>query len=161
MSDAPKKRINSRSKGQRGERQVVDLLQPIVDDVRLSLKLDPITLKRNALQSHQGGEDIVGIVGMAVEVKFVEVENFEKWWEQAERQAAAKQCVPLLFFRASKQKWRGATFTTVLGPCGNLRGRFRVIMDETSFLQWFKLAYTEILLYFLRHSPVLAKVSQI
>src|SRR6476620_2386756 len=64
------KRINVRNKGQRGEREVVGLLQAIVDKVRRERNLLPIVIQRNQMQSHSGGEDLAGLDGFAVEVKF-------------------------------------------------------------------------------------------
>lgn len=77
----------SRNKGQRGEREVVKLLQPIVDKVYGSLGLTPPVLERNLMQSHKGGFDIAGLHWMALEVKYQETLNVGMWWNQTLAQA--------------------------------------------------------------------------
>src|SRR5436190_7891463 len=109
--DQTKPRINVRSKGQRGEREVVKILQDVVDLVRARYGAEPLVLQRNALQSHLGGCDLHGLDGFAVEVKFVEVEAVGQWWAQAIRQAEKlsqkdrTEVIPILFYRASRRPW--------------------------------------------------------
>lgn len=105
--------INARSKGQRGEREVIDLLQPHVNEVSQYNQLEPPLLQRNTLQSHQGGFDIVGLPGFALEVKRVETEQpgqVAKWWEQAKRQAGS-DLEPVLFYRVNKKPWKVRVFS--------------------------------------------------
>ena len=99
--------INSRSKGQRGEREVRDLIQIIVDDVATekNLLFAP-EIKRNLVQSREGGHDLVGIPGLAVEVKFQENIQVGKWWEQTLRQAKTEKARPVLIYRRKHQPWR-------------------------------------------------------
>lgn len=100
--------INARSKGQRGEREIIDLLQPHINEVSRYNNMEPPLLQRNTLQSHQGGYDIVGLSGYAIEVKRVETEQpgqVEKWWEQTTRQAKEGE-VPVLFYRMNKKPWK-------------------------------------------------------
>lgn len=100
-------KINSRAKGQRGERQVIELLQPIIDNVyaqtndylkavnggglgNAGMALNAPKLQRNTLQSDSGGFDIVGLDWLALEVKNVETSEpsmVDKWWVQAVTQA--------------------------------------------------------------------------
>lgn len=103
----PKKRINSRSKGQRGERAVIDWLQPIVSSVCLQFAYPELTLQRNTLQSDQGGSDITGLPGFAIEVKNTAKNNdgdLERFFAQALEQATRfgtpeNPLVPVLVYK--------------------------------------------------------------
>lgn len=138
-----KKRIDVRKKGQRGEREVVDLLQDVVDGVREALKLQPIVLQRNALQAHLGGEDIHGLTGYAVEVKFQENSNVPAWWRQCLDQAARVNGVPILFYRAKQQKWTVKFRAYVQTPKDTELLELDVTTNLEDFLTWFEKAYTE------------------
>lgn len=145
----PGPKINVRAKGQRGEREVVKLLQAVVDVVRRRKSLPPIVLQRNTLQAHLGGEDLMGLDGFAVEVKFQENENVPAWWRQAISQAVKRSQVtgqphvPILFWRASRSKW-SVRFRAYVNTPGD---RDQIEMDlETSveeFIEWFGNAYDE------------------
>lgn len=104
--------LMSRNKGKRGEREVIDELQPIIDSVYSELRDkykidvgDTPVLQRNTLQSDKGGEDIAGLAWMALEVKYQEKEQLGKWWEQTVRQAGKKK-IAVLVHRANRQSWR-------------------------------------------------------
>ena len=84
----------SRQKGQRGEREVCKIL---------SDKLGG-EFKRNLMQTAEGGYDVLGLKGWAIEVKFQEKLSIEKWWKQTVEQANGKK--PVLFFRKSRENWR-------------------------------------------------------
>lgn len=77
----------SRNKGQRGEREVIKLLQPTVSRVYVEAGFPMPELTRNLSQSREGGFDISGLDWLALEVKYQETENVKGWWEQACRQA--------------------------------------------------------------------------
>lgn len=129
------KMINSRSKGIRGERAIIDALQPIVDTVYASLALDAPLLQRNTLQSDRGGYDVIGLEWLAIEVKNCATLALETWWTQCERQARGDQ-TPVLFYKATRGKWRVRMLTTLY--CGNqpLPGVLVDIAFE-AFLEWF------------------------
>ena len=94
---------NSRNKGKAGEREVVKLLQELLDGYGL-------TIERNLLtQARSGGVDVVGVPGLAIEVKRAECLQLDKWFEQAKRQAMQLKARPVLFFRQSRQPWRVMT----------------------------------------------------
>ncbi len=139
----PKKRINSRSKGQRGEREVIGLLQDIVDSVRLSLQLPAILLQRNTLQSHVGGHDITGLAGFSVEVKFQEMEYSADWWRQCLKQAAKDRSVPILIYRRVRQPWRVKFRAFVATPHDVDQVELDVTTDFADFADWFEIAYRE------------------
>ena len=101
---------SSLEKGKNGEREVVKLLQPIVNRVCQEFEeCDVARLQRNTLQSDNGGFDIVGIDWLALEVKRQEQLNINAWWIQCLQQAKLGQH-PVLFFRQSRQQWRVMTW---------------------------------------------------
>ena len=71
--------LMSRNKGKRGEREVVKLLQPVVNEVYESLGLEPPLLERNLMQSHKGGCDLAGLDWLALEVKYQEQQQMTSW----------------------------------------------------------------------------------
>lgn len=136
------RRINARSKGQRGEREVIDLLQERVNHIRSIYALEPVLLQRNTLQAHVGGEDIHGLAPFSVEVKFQESEYQAAWWDQCIRQAG-DTLTPILFYRRSRMPW-----TVKLRAYLNTPGdRDQVCMDIVTtlpyFMAWFEEAYDE------------------
>lgn len=132
-----------RNKGQRGEREVVKLLQTIVDKVTTLYGREPIVLQRNALQAHLGGEDIYGLEGFSVEVKLCENEQLNKWWDQAVRQAQARAAVPVLLYRASMQPWKVRLRAYVSTPGDMDQHEIDMNISLDSFLAWFEDAFSE------------------
>ncbi len=100
--------IARRNKGKSGEREVVNLLKPVVNKVYEERGLEPPVLFRDTNQSAKGGYDIGGIDWLALEVKRQEVLCINKWWEQTVRQAGPGQ-IPVLFYRQSRKPWRVVT----------------------------------------------------
>lgn len=96
----------ARNKGKRGERMVIDWLQPILDEITARRGVKPVLLQRNTIQSDRGGSDIVGLNWLAAEVKNCESQgtaNLNKWWEQCVEQAqqwstAHRTLTPVLFY---------------------------------------------------------------
>lgn len=126
----------SRNKGQRGEREVVKLLQPIVDKVYSGMGQESPKLARNLVQSRSGGYDLVGLEWLALEVKFQESFNLKDWWVQTLKQANENQ-EPVLIYRKSHIKWR----VQMLGvlPLGCTGVVSKVDIDLEMFCQWFEL----------------------
>jgi hypothetical protein len=98
------RRINSRAKGAAGEREFCS---------ELSLHLgDHLTeqLKRNLEQTRNGGHDIQGLPGWAVEVKryksLTETEIANIWEKQAVDQAMRISAIPALAYREDRRPWR-------------------------------------------------------
>ena len=92
--------INSRDKGQRGERQVAGILADL---------LGRVVSRR--IQNFKNDYDLIGLeqFGYAPEVKHhAKVTDSLKaeWWAQAERQAEVHGLVPVLIYRGNRQKWR-------------------------------------------------------
>lgn len=103
---ARKHKINARNKGKVAEREVRDILQPIVDSVFNQRGYVPPQLKRNLMQAAGGGHDLVGIPGVAIEVKRQETLHVGMWWQQALEQAAKENAVPVLIYRKSWTPWK-------------------------------------------------------
>ncbi len=97
--------LSSLQKGKRAEREIVKLLQPVLDKVTDELEMEEILIQRNTLQSHKGGYDLVGVDWMAPEVKMHENFNLKSWWRQTVEQCKAGQ-EAILFYRKSRVKWR-------------------------------------------------------
>jgi hypothetical protein len=131
--------INARSKGQRGEREIIDLLQPHINEVSNYNKVEPPFLQRNQMQTHQGGYDIVGLPGYAFEVKRVESEQPAKvagWWKQAVSQAKNNE-VPVLFYRTNKKPWKVRLYVYLpIGAGKNCKVPADITLDH--FIFWLK-----------------------
>ena len=93
------------SKGKRGEREAVKVLQPVIDKVFNDRGLEIPKLFRNQNQSALGGYDIDGIDWLALEVKRQETLNLNKWWEQTLSQTSMEQ-IPVLMYRQNNKKWK-------------------------------------------------------
>lgn len=111
--DASTRARSNRDKGKRGERDVIKLLQPIVDNAYTEAGLAPVTLQRNTLQSDNGGFDIVGLEWLALEVKNQERLNIAQWWQQTVNQAKDEQ-EPVLLYKVSRSGWRVRMFGRLL-----------------------------------------------
>ena len=127
----------ARDKGQRAERVVIKLLQPIVDKVYMEAGLVDKTpsLERNLMQSNKGGYDIVGLEWLALEVKHQETLQVAQWWEQARRQAGDSGKVPVLIYKKNNVKWRVVMFAKLAPPC---HAWVEADMSVDSFLVYFE-----------------------
>jgi hypothetical protein len=128
---------NARSKGQRGERAVIDLLQGLIDDVFEAHRLDIADrpdLQRNTLQCDRGGNDIAGLDWLAVEVKHQEKNFDRKWWEQCLQQTRKGQ-IPVLFYKQNRRAWTVRTFVQIYN--GRHWQRVAADLDEITFCEWF------------------------
>jgi Holliday junction resolvase len=84
----------SRNKGQRGEREVCDILGEALG----------ISLTRTLDQTRAGGCDIL-LDHFAIEVKRQETLSTDRWWVQACRQAKDIGKHPILIYRKSRTPW--------------------------------------------------------
>lgn len=94
---------SSRDKGQRGEREVIAILQTIVNDVCGD---KAATLCRNLVQTRDGGHDILGLSDLKIEVKYQETLHLDEWWSQARSQCHWATDIPILIYRRSRVPWR-------------------------------------------------------
>ena len=126
-------KINVRTKGQTGEREVIKLLQPIIDRVYDDARQYAPQLQRNTLQSDKGGFDIVGIESQPLrfEVKRCETLNLSAWWQQTLKQAGNRE--PVLIYQQSRKPWR----VRMTKDIDNLTMLVDVSIDN--FLRWLEL----------------------
>ena len=87
---------SQRRKGKAGELEIARLL-------REQLGAD---VARNLAQARQGGADLSGLPGWAVEVKRAARPRLSEWWLQTCQQAEAANLRPVLFYRLDRQPWR-------------------------------------------------------
>lgn len=85
-----------RCKGARGERELAGLLREHLGE----------DVTRNLEQSRQGGADLLGVPGWAVEVKRAARPRLSEWWLQTCSQAEMAGQRPALFYRLDRQPWR-------------------------------------------------------
>jgi hypothetical protein len=143
--EQPKKRINARSKGIRGERMAIELLQPVVERCFLQAGKKSPVLQRNTLQAdglHKGNSDISGLDFLALEVKNCADLHLNQWWEQCLRQCreATKQQTPVLLYRTSG-KWLARLRVEL--PCSDSKIFSHTTIDKDTFLQWFEYVLTK------------------
>lgn len=137
--------INVRKKGQRAERMIIDLLQPLVNEAYSAAGRQPPLLQRNLMQSDRGGFDIVGLDWLAVEVKHHEnlgQYNLDQFWAQTKRQAGPGQ-LPVLFYRRNNVAWRVQTFGYLMADKKRVKTRVDISLD--AFLVFFRTRLTECL----------------
>jgi hypothetical protein len=158
-----KTRINSRSKGQRGERELAKLFIETMLAVEATLpehypfkhKLASATVQRNTLQSDKGGFDLVGIPLLAPECKFAETFTLDAWWQQTLRQCKPG-LFPCLFYRRARQPWRVRSYTSLQNP-GISETMQWIVADYSidGFMAWYAVLYNE---WLLAHIDPLAKM---
>lgn len=149
----------SRSKGQRGEREVIKLLQPIINKAYEEAIAAGIVdgnrelpvLERNLMQTAKGGFDIVGLKWLALEVKYQETDHLNQWWEQTLEQAKGRSVpssdgpkivgarIPILIYRKNNVKWNVMMYGSLLLSPGDKKTSVRapVIVPLDTFLTWF------------------------
>lgn len=137
--------LMSRNKGKSGEREVIKLLQPVLDTEYQRVGKVPPTLRRNLMQSYKGiqgydNHDLVGLEWLALEVKRQEANNVNSWWEQAVEQAGEGK-EPVLFYRKNNAAWKVRMYGFLIG----LRKRVQcpVDIDVESFLAYLSIRVAE------------------
>lgn len=87
--------MNSRTKGKRGELELVHVLKSHDFDVR----------RGQQYSGANGDADIVGINGLHIECKRVEKLNIESAMQQSERDARAGE-IPCVMHRRNHEEWK-------------------------------------------------------
>jgi len=87
---------SQRRKGKAGELELARLLRDLLG----------ADVARNLVQSREGGADLLGLPGWAVEVKRAARARLSEWWLQACQQAESTGQKPALFYRLDRQPWR-------------------------------------------------------
>lgn len=128
----------SRNKGQRGEREVISMLQPVIDKVCEDLGIVTFQLKRNLHQRYKQKEyDVDGVPWMALEVKFQEDQSgIGSWWRQVKAACRPGQ-VPVLIYRQKNRPWMVRTRVGI--DAGNgVHVKIVVSMLAADWLVWFE-----------------------
>ena len=105
-------KVNSRSKGRRGEQEVARML-------RDGLGID---VHRNWEAQAAGGGCDIEIPHYAIEVKNCANPTqgaIAKWWEQTVEQGKKAGDEPVLFFKIPRQSWRVVVLDTAAGALGH------------------------------------------
>lgn len=128
------------NKGKRAERDVARILNPILQRVCQSAGIPEWKLARNLVQAARGGEDLVGVDWIAIEIKHHNEINgkLNGWWAQAVRQAGDTM-EPVLIYRANGTKWRVRLWSLLTIDLAAKR-RLKVCSDISfdDFLIWFE-----------------------
>ena len=134
----------ARRKGARGEYEVCQLIQVIVDtvygDACIPEDLWP-KIKRNVDQVRDGGYDIVGLPWAAIEVKYREMVQVEQWWEQTKMQARGLE--PVLFWRSNGLAWHVRMNAWLMTPQGGTAIKCAADISIVSFEMYLKLRLTK------------------
>ena len=96
-------KINSRAKGAQAERELCHALSDLLGETLVE------PLKRNLEQARNGGHDILGLDGWALEIKryrTVKEGDLARFWEQAVDQAHRVSMRPVLAYREDFRSWR-------------------------------------------------------
>ena len=132
----------AQSKGARAERQVVQLLQPVVNRVYAAVGLpDEHTplLMRNSLQSRNSEStphfDLIGLDWIALEVKHQETLNLSQWWAQCLRQAGTSK-VPVLIYKQNNIAFRVMMYGYL--PAKERSVKCPVVVSMDDFLVYFE-----------------------
>ena len=134
--------VNIRTKGQSGERDVCNMCNEIVIEVRKRLKLPDLDnrdlpFQRNTLQSAIGGDDITNPFKLSIEVKRQEALSINTWWKQCKQSCARFEGnIPILIFKQNRKPWR-VMMETYVPLQGNLAyGPIRVEISIEDFKGW-------------------------
>lgn len=100
-----KKGASANKKGKAAEREVIGLIQPILDELGHIYDVTPFKLTRNLNQARDGGSDILGLPWFSIEVKRHEHPQIAKWWKQTV-EAATNGEIPVLIYRKSHCMWK-------------------------------------------------------
>lgn len=99
--------INIRTKGQRGEREIVNWVNDIYTEIHhtLGIPLPPKPIaQRRQNQSAVGGMDLDNTCSYAFEIKNQETLSLNSWWKQTILSAQETKKRPVLIYK-DKRKW--------------------------------------------------------
>ncbi len=93
-------------KGRMAEREVINMLQPILDVIWSKADLIAPKLERRGLGF--AGQDITGLEWLSFEVKHRKQVSLGSWWKQCEAQAVRRNgcyVVPVLLWKGHRTGW--------------------------------------------------------
>lgn len=142
--------VNIRDKGQRGEREIVQMLNALIYEVCMMLEMDEAdceraltTVQRNQNQSAVGGNDLTNCFGLSIEVKRQEQLAVNTWWAQCVAAAQRNNELPVLIWKQNRRAWRVQTYGALPAPGRRVSSKWVVVQfDSDTFKEWFKLWVT-------------------
>lgn len=87
--------INVRNKGKQGESEFVNRFQMFF----------PNEIKRNLLQTREGGADISGCAPFQIEVKRCQKLDRKMWWRQVQAACLSEDDIPVVAYRQNHCPW--------------------------------------------------------
>lgn len=134
------------NKGKRGEREIKDAFVLCMQQAEQATGVWGVSekVKRNTTQSDRGGDDIVGIPLLSIEVKRQEALSINTWWQQCCKSAQADHLMPVLIYRQNRKSWRVVTYNLLCHPeysKANYWVRCEMAFDD--FLAWYRAVYSE------------------
>lgn len=138
--------INIRQKGAEGERQVLQMLNKIVAEVRAEKGLSIFDTRdepfqRNQNQSAVGGDDLTNPYSLSIEVKRQEALSVGSWWKQCIESASRTKGVPILIFKQNRKKWRVCVSNYLYITDSKYIGPVMVEIHLDIFKEWFREYY--------------------
>ncbi len=115
-----------RNKGAAGERELAKIL-------RDELGVD---ITRNLVQSREGGADLLGVAGWAIECKRAAIPALHTWWLQACQQADRAGLKPALIYRIDRKEWRAVVAMRHLFPAFEVQPMGLTWTTEMSLPAW-------------------------
>lgn len=133
------------NKGKRGEREIKDAFITVMLEAEAAKNKQGVSdkVKRNTLQADQGGDDIVGIPLISVEVKRQETLSVNTWWKQCCASAMRDKLQPVLIYRQNRKSWRVVTWVLLHQPKWQSTKWVRADMDFADWLPWYRALYAE------------------
>lgn len=138
--------INIRQKGAEAEREVMKILNAIVQEVRTvnglaEFATEDLPFQRNQNQSAVGGDDLTNPFKLSIEVKRQEALSINTWWKQCVSSACRSDGYAILIFRQSRKPWRVMLSAPIpVSPHVSI-GPVRVEIDIDTFRTWFREYY--------------------
>jgi hypothetical protein len=138
--------INAEIKGKRAEQEIVKELNDVIKKLHKNddtIDLEKYFVHRNLAQTAQGGDDIVNIYGLSLEIKRCEELRIEDWWRQACKSAGRKSAEPVLIYKQNKKSWRVLLMTELSiyrtdAVLSNSRISVRAEISFKDFLRYFE-----------------------
>ena len=129
--------VNAKAKGSAGEREAISVLNGMLERNGFA----GIELSRNLNQARDGGSDILGMPGIAIEVKRQKTLDIPGWWNQICAAARPSGALPLLMYRQNHRPWffRLPLYAAVYGTDGS--GAIAPIvatLDADNFEKWLR-----------------------
>lgn len=133
------------NKGKRGEREVKDMFVELMQIAEQATGKVGVSerVKRNTTQSDRGGDDIVGIPLLSIEVKRQETLQLNQWWQQAVAQGNKQKLQPVLIYRQNRKAWRVQTWAVLCQPHRSSHAWVRCDIELVAFLDWYRAMYAE------------------